>query len=297
MPCYHPIDAWQTETKLVFQPPPSWPGRKAQLQIPCGQCIGCRLEYSRQWAMRCMHEAQLHDANCFVTLTYSDENIPYTGTLVKRDLQLFFKRLRKNQEPNRVRFYACGEYGDKTSRPHYHAVIFNYYPADGIPISGKGSNKLYYSPSLERIWKLGMVSFGALTFDSAAYVARYVTKKITGDLADSHYERVDPSTGEIVKLLPEFSLMSRRPGIGRQWYEQFRSDTYPSDEVIMRGSKMQPPKYYDRLLEQEDPELLEQLKAARVKAAKKNKDNNTTERLNVREAVAHGKLGIKKRVF
>ena len=136
MVCYHPITAYQLrqcksngKKAIVFGAPPTQPFDVVNL--PCGQCIGCRLERSRQWAVRCMYEASLHTCNSFLTLTYDDDHIrwsPVTGeqTLYKRDLQLFMKRLRKHLEPLKVRFFACGEYGDNTYRPHYHVILFGY---------------------------------------------------------------------------------------------------------------------------------------------------------------------------
>lgn len=245
--------------------------------------------------MRCVHESQMHKENCFITLTYNNEELPENGTLVKRDLQLFFKKLRKKLDPKKIRYYACGEYGDENGRPHYHACLFNYIPTDGVLVRERDDYKLYYSKTLDKIWEKGLTTYGALTFESAAYTARYVTKKINGDKADEHYKRVDPETGEIIQLLPEFATMSRRPGIGTEWYKKYKTDVFPSDEVILRQQKMKPPKFYDKILEIEKPELHDQIKSDRIISADKHKENNTQGRLKIREAVARAKINLKKR--
>lgn len=253
----------------------------------------CRLEYARQWAIRITHEAEQHDENCFITLTYSPKELPDNGSLVKRDLQLFWKRLRKQLDGRKIRYFAAGEYGDKNNRPHYHACVFGYYPSDSVSISNRGDSKLFNSPNLDEVWGKGGTTHGDLTFESASYVARYVTKKITGERASAHYERLDESTGEIITLLPEFAAMSRRPGIGSSWYQKYGSDVYPSDETVVRGRVLRPPKFYDRKLEQSDPELLESLKAKRVIKAKEAKI--TPSQLTAKEKISLAKSNLKKR--
>lgn len=231
------------------------------LSVPCGQCIGCRLERSRQWAIRCVHEAQQNEENIFATLTYDDENLPYRGSLQRSDLQKFFKRLRKKVP--KIRTFYCGEYGENLERPHYHALIFGWRPSD-LEILRDGEHKLYTSEKLSKTWGLGHTSFGDVTFESAAYVAGYVTKKITGDGADTHYSRSDPETGECYQLIPEFNGMSRSPPIGGAWLQKYGKDTYQKDELIMRGRPMKPPRAYDKLMEELDYDLLEEAKARRL---------------------------------
>jgi len=238
--------------------------------VSCGQCIGCRLERSRQWAVRCMHEASLHTDNCFVTLTYSDEGIahldrsidPETGeigagplrSLNKRDIQLFMKRLRKRTGA-KIRYLQCGEYGSKTQRPHHHVLLFGFDFQDKYMFAENRrlGVRYYRSPMLEELWPYGMSALGDLTFESAAYVARYVMKKVTGDRAEEHY----------AGRQPEYTTMSRRPGIGKGWYEKFKTDVYPRDGVVVRGHITRPPRFYDNLLGIEDRSTLEQLKIKR----------------------------------
>ncbi len=254
------------------------------ITLPCGQCIGCRLENSRQWAIRCFHEAALHDQNCFVTLTYDDEHLPAGGTLVLRDFQLFMKRLRKEYGSG-IRFYACGEYGEKFGRPHYHVCLFNFDPPDKKLYKVRDHVQLYSSATMDKIWGMGFTVTGDVTFQSAAYVARYIMKKINGPEATPHYETVDLQTGELFQQKPEFTTMSRRPGIGKNWLKKYQADIYDHDFVVMNGKKMRPPRYYDRQFEITNPEDYKIIKGNRLRSAKDHSDDQTPARLKVRETV------------
>lgn len=264
------------------------------LEIPCGQCIGCRLERSRQWAMRCMHEASLSDLNSFITLTYDDDHLPMRGQLVYEDYQRFMKRLRKAAR-TKVRFFMCGEYGEETQRPHYHAILFGWDFPDKEPWRKLDSGcKVYTSKMLERLWPFGHSSIGTVTFESAAYVARYCVKKVTGKGAYQAYQRVD-EYGEY-QLQPEFAHMSLKPGIGAPWLEKFKADVYPHDYVVVNGKETKPPKYYDKLLSVSDAELMEWIKFSRGVEAEKKLDDNSLERLAVKETVAAARLNQFRRV-
>lgn len=298
MACYHPITAWHSKDvnpsgkrSLVFSPKralqPDDP-----IEIACGQCVGCRLERSRQWAIRCLHEAQMYESNCFITLTFSPEALQQREnpwSLDVRDFQLFMKRLRKKFGDG-IRFFHCGEYGEKQGRPHYHACLFNFDFPDKQLWRVANGHRLYISEALSELWPYGFSTIGDVTFESAAYVARYIMKKVTGDSADEHYLWVDENTGEAFPKKPEYTTMSRRPGIGKQWFEQFRSDVYPSDFITVGGKKMRPPKYYDRLEEATRPYEFDEIKEARKEKALDYQDNNTDERLAVREKVQLAKL-------
>lgn len=249
--------------------------------VPCGQCSGCRLERSRQWAIRCHHEASLHDDNCFVTLTYNKENLPLDGSISIRVLQLFFKKLRK-KFPYKIRYYACGEYGAELSRPHYHAILFGHAFADQKFWKMSGKEKLYRSAELEKLWPYGFSSIGGVTFESAAYVARYIMKKQNGRIAEKYY-------GD---KKPEFTVMSTKPGIGSKWEATYRSDVYPDDFIVINGKKMRPPRYYDKLHELVEPTDHAKLKRRRKKSLRVHADNNTPERLSVRERIQNAKLGM-----
>lgn len=292
MPCYSPLRAWQQAKGLppVFKPPSHgiWP----ELKLPCGQCVGCRLEYSRQWAMRCLHESKMHKSNCFLTLTYSDEHYPYAGNLVYRDFQLFMKRLRKRFPDTPIQYYMCGEYGDLTKRPHFHAVIFGLDFADKRFFKSAGNEgSLYTSAVLDGLWGKGHCMIGDVTFESCAYVARYVMKRVNNDLAYFVYAAIDPITGEIIQLEPEFTHMSLKRPIGKSWFDRYQSDVYPHDHVIVRGKAMKPPKYYDTLLGREDEAELIRVKLSREqKAYELPFDEQSPRRLRDKAAVTKARL-------
>lgn len=285
MPCYKPICAFRScaetssgKRKVVFS------SSIAKLRslgstlpsdaliLPCGQCIGCRLERSRQWAVRCVHEASLYDDNCFVTLTYSPEALPVDGSLRKEDFQKFMKRLRFKYGKG-VRYYHCGEYGESFRRPHYHACLFNFDFIDKRLYKTVNGNNLYISDSLSELWPYGFTLIGGVSFQSAAYVARYICKKIFGKDAESHYG----------VLKPEYTTMSRKPGIGSAWLEKYKGDVYPHDFVVVNGRKMKPPKYYDTQFEVVYPEEFSCVKERRLQKAELCLSDNTPERLLVKE--------------
>ncbi len=242
-----------------------------------------------------MHEAQMHDQNCFITLTYDQEHIPGDGSLNLKHFQDFMKRFRKKIDP-KIKFFHCGEYGEKLSRPHYHACIFNYDFPDREYYSEREGVQLDTSEMLFNLWEQkGFVTVGNVTFESAAYVARYIIKKITGNKAEDHYRNVDKITGEIKKpLKTEYTTMSRRPGIGNNWFKEFETDVYPDDFVVVRGKRMRPPKYYDSMYEIKNPEKHEILKNNRIRKQLENKDG-TPERLAVRETVKIAQISFLKR--
>lgn len=304
MPCYHPLKAYRSRD---FNPETGRYGMTfnstkaliegSSIQLPCGRCSGCRLERSRQWAIRCLHESQLYSDNCFINLTYDREHLPADYSVQVRPLQLFFKKLRKKLGSHKIRFFACGEYGDINLRPHFHALIFNYTFNDRVvhSISERG-DKLYTSKNLSTLWPYGFSTLGDITFESAAYVARYNMKKINGPQAVEHYTRQHPDTKTFHVVNPEFIVMSRRPGIGFAWLQKFKSDVYPDDFVLARGMKMLPPRFYDQQLSEEE---LQQVKRRRstgggaiyepkalVEKGRKRAANNTPARRAVREQVA-----------
>lgn len=297
MPCYHPITAYRSrrvtpagKIPLTFDPAES---SGVTLQVPCGRCIGCRLDRVRDWTDRLMLEHRHHDEAIFVTLTYHPDKLPLGGTLVPRHFTLFLKRLRKSL-PQKIRFFHCGEYGSQLSRPHYHAIIYGYKPKDAILIKG-GEFPLYTSPTLESIWGHGFITFGDVTRQSCAYVAGYVVKKINGEQAEQHYTRTKVD-GTTYRVHPEYVTMSRRPGIASQFYEDFSTDIYPLDNLIVDGARHPVPKIFDRKLDKDNPSLLQSLKARRKKRARKSRDN-TPERLRSREQFAILKTERKTRSY
>lgn len=313
MPCYHPIKGYygrvvNPETgkrPVVFSSREGY--NDLRVSVPCGRCIGCRVDRSRQWAVRCFHEASLHQENCFITLTFDDKKLhllrsyKYTKHdsdidifrrstyLYKSDFVAFIKRLRKEFYGNSkgdVRYFHCGEYGEKFRRAHHHACLFGFNFPDRVLFQVKDGVRLYRSRILEELWPFGFCTIGDVTFESAAYIARYVVKKITGELAGSHYQG----------RLPEYITMSRRPGIGKVWLDKFQGDLYPKDFVVIRGRKYKIPKYYDRCYEATNPDDYGRIKAERVCRSRDNPDN-TPERLAVREEVQKANLKLLKRGF
>lgn len=325
MPCYHPINAYKHpsrktasgKAKIVIvserdspkHPTAEW------LKLPCGQCIGCRIRRSKEWAIRCVHEASLFgEDNSFITLTFNDENLAKDHSLQKIDFVNFMKRLRKHHRGVNavdheiidyetgevttevrypIRFFHCGEYGDKFERPHHHACLFNFTFPDLERLNSVHEKiPLYQSEILDELWskeiqakdcrlyrddtlfqrgdryfaKLGYCSVGAVTTDSAAYCARYVTKKVNGEAAPSHYIYEDDD-GELHALEPEYLTMSRRPGIARDFIINNLSDAYPKDFVTSKGKKFKVPKYYDAIYDSINPEDMERIKAKRKEIA------------------------------
>lgn len=244
-----------------------------KIDVPCGKCIGCRMARADSWATRLYHEGQFHEESAFLTLTYADEWLPESYSVSVRPLQLFFKRLRKRLARPGLRYFACGEYGEKNYRPHYHAILFGFDFPDKIPWRKTPSGFVTYrSALLERVWPFGHCEIGTVTPQSCGYVARYVTKKVYGREAPEHYKRVHPFTGEEVQVQPEFLVMSKN--IGRAWFDQFHVDAFPSDFVIVDGVKKPIPRYYDKIWK------------AREKSAQEAADDDT--RLQKREMVTAG---------
>jgi hypothetical protein len=318
MACFHPVQALRPRTgsestKLIFNPNPRSEGDL--IQVRCCQCVGCRTDHAREWAVRCVHEASCHEANSYLTLTYAPEKVPEGYTLVLEHFQDFMKRFRQRlvddlwrkkisehsgevtkdikrflrklaqKEAPKIKFFHAGEYGEEYGRPHYHALIFGYdFPDKKFYKVYKG-NRLYQSEFLSSLWTLGYATIGALTFESAAYVARYCMKKITGVQADAHYTVVDEETGEIFKRKPEYTTMSRNKGIGKEWYDKYKhTDLYNSDNVVLPGrSPLKIPKYYDNNYKMEHPLEFEDLQFKRAERAQSRAHENTPERLAVRK--------------
>lgn len=320
MPCFHPLKAYRSaevgssgKRQVTFNALKAHEG--TAFELPCGQCQGCRMDRSQQWAMRCVHEAKISEASCFGTFTYSDEAVPQSFSLVKRDFQGFMKRLREHLwriGRQKVRFLAAGEYGDGLGRPHYHALLFGFDPSDKTEWrKSEQGHWLYRSELLEKLWPHGHVEVGAVTFQSAAYVARYCFKKVNGDRALDHYARVSPIDGRLYQVEPEFQLMSLKPGIGQAWFDRFWRDAFPSDFLVVDGRKVPVPPFYMRLYQRKlEAERVaagvvpdryrlsgraddaERVKRARRRRAvePKAKANRTPDRLAVREEVLEHRL-------
>lgn len=300
MPCYSPLTGYRSRSKnesgkypVVFNVSDGWIDKP--VQVPCGQCIGCRLERSRIWAMRCLHEASLYDNNCFITLTFNDDYV--MPSLDKSIFQKFMKRLRRMFPDARIRYFMCGEYGDKLSRPHYHACLFGFDFPDRVLWSVRDNVRLYRSSILEKLWcdpkngnSFGFSTVGDVSFESAAYVARYCMKKVTGEKADAHYNGRQS----------EYITMSRRPGIGLAWLKKFYKDVYPSDEVVIRGNvKCKPARYYDEKFGEmslTNEKVIAKLKLMRKKKAAESPDNSIR-RLQDRETIKRQRVANLRRSY
>lgn len=306
MQCFYPLQAWQSSSGDIHFYPKGSEGKRQrdpnyarELVLPCGQCIGCRVKRSADWATRCMHEASLHDENSFITLTYDDDHLPLQGQLVYSHFQEFMKRLRYHLGKP-LRFYMCGEYGENFDRPHYHAILFGHgFLTDRVLLKRSSAGSLYSSAVLDYVWKRGLCSVGDVTFDSAAYVARYVVKKVNGKAADDHYTRVDGMTGEVYQKVPEFSRMSlQNGGIGAGWLEKYSSDLINTGAVMVYDSARTVPRYYNNLLEERSDfsrDLLDITRVERAKLRSRDPKENSKARLRVKEEVLKARLATKVR--
>lgn len=307
MPCFHPLRGYRANSPnangkfpVVFNFQAGFADQP--ISLPCGQCVGCRLERSRQWALRCVHESKMYEENCFITLTYAESNLPPNGSLRVEDWQLFMKRfksaVRYNEGKDRakgIKFYHCGEYGSQFGRPHYHALIFNYDFKDKVyKRVNRNGDRIYTSDFLASLWPHGVKEqqeIGAVTYQSAAYVARYIMKKITGDDAVAYY-------GE---RKPEYTTMSN--GIGRGFFEKYYKDIFPHDFVVHEGKKHRVPRFYENMYEampHDIPSVIamspkRKLKAKRKLAGQKHAADNTPERRRTRELVQLERLKNLKR--
>ncbi len=333
MPCYSPLKGWKCPYSggILFKDS----GGLQKMEVSCGQCIGCRLDHSRMWAMRIIHESCMWNdrgGNCFITLTYSDENVPDDWSLHKNHFVKFMKRLRKVFAPQKIRYFHCGEYGNvckhridlervgcplcNVGRPHYHAALFNCSFCDLESYATQDGIVRYTSPMLERIWKNGFVDVGDLNFESAAYIARYALKKVTGARAHDHYMDYDMD-GVIKWLAPEYITMSRghrceecrkkggrQPnclmctgGIGYDWFQKYKKDIFPSDEVPVPGSGVFKgvPRYYEEIFKCEDPLSLEDIKAVRQVFMEEHAHEYTPERLMTKYKVKKAQAALLKR--
>jgi len=271
--CYAPIQAYFAgsinpatgKRPLQFSLQGAFSGVRQML--PCGRCTGCRLERSRRWAMRLMHESKMHEQSSFLTLTYGQDTLPEVGSLVPTHLQAFHKRLHNrllDSRGNGIRYFAVGEYGDISRRPHYHSIVFGYDFPDKVKYSENGNGDLIYSSKLlNEIWGLGDCKIGAVSFKSAAYVARYCIKKVDGEKRKQGHYLVYDADGLVHERVPEFAHMSRRPGIGASYFEKYGNEIKIHDSVIVDGREVPSIRYYDQKIEAQCPADMELIKAKR----------------------------------
>ena len=225
-------------------------GEENILQLPCGHCESCIEKRTRSWAARCVLEAAQYSENCFLTLTYNEQCLP-KGGLCKKDFQKFIKRLRE-KTGKKIRYFGCGEYGEHTYRPHYHLIVFNWFPDDAKFLKpSKYGGWLWTSKMLSEIWPFGISSVGEVTFASCGYVARYCMKKLA--------KPEDRS---------EFCLMSKKPGVGEAFVREHLSEIYDTDKIYLQDATVTPFRYFDKVFEAVDPKAFELVKNERISNAR-----------------------------
>lgn len=271
MACYHPlagVRVGQNESGKVKYNITSMSdfalddfAKQDVVQIPCGKCLGCRLDYARRWQNRLLMELMCHDSAWFCTMTYDDSSVPKlviedeSGSLVsldnlcKKDVQDFIKRLRDHFPDDHIRYYITGEYGDQTYRSHYHGIIFGLHLRDvqaKVGIKSVNNEQVYYSEEFEKIWSHGMCELGTVTPESTSYVARYVTKKLRNGDKEELYSK---------GLEKEFAVMSRKPAIGRIYFDQYPNmfDNGNAFLSLPKASvKIYPDRYFKNLINNEN---------------------------------------------
>jgi len=274
MACLYPKPAYlSTEGKVTFVRHEKALGSSGFIHIRCGMCNGCKADHARDWAIRCYHESQMHHVSCFVTLTYDEEHLPACGSLDKRDLQQFWKALRKKLNVP-IRYFAAGEYGTKKGRPHYHAIIFGWMPSKRYPVDISDKGHIQYThPILQSAWqKRGRIVFTDFDPSCARYVAHYTADKLKSYAADTidpetglrPYEKLDKQTGEIWQLQPEFQVSSLKPAIGLRWLEKYWMEVFPKDTVIMDGKEYPPPRFYYKWLAENQESVHQHVRQKRI---------------------------------
>lgn len=298
MPCHFPLYGYKSNKlsdngKRVFVSARKDGYIDQPVTVPCGQCIGCRIDRSREWALRCYHESKFHSRSCFATLTFDDEYLPADGCLDKTVIQKFMKRLRFHFPDATIRFFACGEYGEDKNRPHYHIILFGIdFYEDRKKHSIKKDKTYYTSETLSKIWGFGHCLITNFSYANAAYTARYIMKKQMGKNAQEHeqYETVNEQTGELFQRTPEFALMSRNPGLGSSWYDKYKTDAFPSDFLVVDGKKHPVPRFYVNKLKKQSVTEHAMIVKKRKRAREANASESTTDRLRVKHEVLKSKI-------
>jgi hypothetical protein len=302
--CYFPSKAYRTphgsDRGLTFNASQAL-NPDNPISLPCGRCNGCRQDLSDEWAIRCKHEQQMHEANGFITLTYADDKLPADYSVDRRPLQLFLKRLRKSLA-GQIKFFAGAEYGPLDRRPHYHVIIFGWdFHADRKYFkTTDDGEKLYTSTQLSDAWQnQGFCTVGSVTFNSIKYCTGYIfDKEYNADKQTNHYTYTHPVTGDVVRQQPEFSAKSQ--GLGSTWFDKYKADCFPSDFLVVDNKQVAVPRYY-RLKLNEQEEHARKLRAAfhplkpdKNLRKKASKANSTPERLKVRKTIHDIKLKRRK---
>jgi len=291
--CFHPMIAWRAKTgqrpaggwPIVFKIENGLP--ETELKIPCGKCIGCRLDKTAHWAMRIMCEAEMHEKNCYLTLTYREDEISENKSLEKKEITLFWKRLRyelyKGEQGRAIRYFSAGEYGDKKGRPHYHAALFGCdFSEDKLAWKQGAKDILFVSPTLDKAWGKGIATIQELNLDSALYIAKYVVKRLQGPYAVQYGGKE-----------PEFALMSRNPGLANEWLMKYMDDVKAIDGVMIKPGKIaRPGRYFDSIMGDMDKNYIDNVKLERKK--KIDPEQDTFRRLKAREKLKLHQMKWKK---
>ncbi|UDN67504.1 replication initiator protein [robinz microvirus RP_34] len=293
MGCDFPIKAYRTDEVLpsgkraiTFNPLRGL-NSSSPFQLPCNNCVGCRLERSRQWMVRMTHEAKMHQHNCFITLTYDNQHVPESFGLDLRHWQLFMKKLRR-RTPHKIRFFGCGEYGDENLRPHYHAILFGHDFSDKkLWKTNHRGDAIYNSAFLTDVWSMGFATTQDVTPGSTGYVARYSVKKLAGESRPDKYYRISPVTGAYYNIRTEFGVMSKKPGIGHTFFDKYKSDLFPSGTVVVNGRVQSIPRYYMNRLSEEERQYISRNQR---RASLQHKEHQTTERRWAKVAVRDARI-------
>lgn len=271
MPCRSPRKQYLSNDGSWTLSPDKAISSRCFRELPCGVCIDCRVRRTQEWAIRAYHESQMHERIIWVNPTFADNPI----TLSRKPYQIFFRSLR--DAGHRFQYFGCGEYGEKLSRPHAHIFLFGVDFDDAYAWTNNKGKILYRSPTLEKHWPHGHILFArGLDASAASYTAGYTSKKIGGkkaaeidpDTGLKHYEKLDPRTGEIIELMPEFVMCSLKPAIGKRWFEKNYEEIYHTDSVVMNGREYPIPRKYDEWLKAKDPEMYEAVAEKRLKYLK-----------------------------
>lgn len=305
MACYSPLNAFKTTTPnkngkfpIVFKEEGTLGARP--VTIPCGKCIGCKIDKSREWTIRCINELTVHDSNCFITLTYDNVHVPENQSIDIKDFQDFMRELRRKYAPKKIRYFACAEYGEQGDRPHFHAILFGIKFDDSLDyvINGK---KLWSSGELSKIWTKGFNTVGEATSESISYVAGYVSKKIQREMENEGFVNIESGEDDIWFRKREVVMMSRRPGIGYMWFKRYHKSIMKDDFLINEGFQFKVPRYYDKLHEAIDKGNHDLVKYNReygyARQRFKNKEEKDTKRMRTKERLQLRKLKLKTRSY
>ncbi len=313
MPCYAPLQGYKDITTggLVFHKK----NAIQKMEVACGQCFGCRVDHRLMWSIRIIHEASMHMdhyGNSWATLTYrqpgtcTDQQhkdghyVPADYSLHPSHMSDFIRSLRRGNKDHKIRYFYCGEYGDDNERPHYHICLFNHSFNDQYLWKDDEGLYTYTSAELQSHWPWGFSTVAPLNLRTAAYTAGYALKKITGKRAEEHYLRSDEH-GEAYWLLPEYIRMStgrgKPSGLGAKFYEKYSTDIFPSDTspIPGHGESQLVPRYYQNILAEQDPAMLEQIKELRQEFITAHADDFTPQRLRDKYICARAKENNLKR--